>query len=66
MCDISDFERIIHFGTQSEGLILSSFSFSSGLEGNETRWWTVKFAVCQKFNRRTQDEVVGGKLAEGN
>ena len=66
MFDISNFERIIHFGNQSDGLILSSFSFSSGLEGNETRWWTVKFAVCQKFNRRTQDEVVGGKLAEGN
>ena len=66
MCDISDLERITHFGTQSEGLILSSFSFSSGLEGNETRWWTPKFAVCQKFNCRTQDDVVGGKLAEGN
>ena len=66
MYDISDLERIIHFGTQSEGLILSSFSFSSGLEGNETWWWTWKFAVCHKFNRRTRDEVVGGKLAEGN
>ena len=61
MCDISDLERIIHFGTQSEGLILSSFSFSSGLEGNETRWWTPKFAVCQNL-------IVGHrmKLSEGN